>query len=329
MVAHIMRVAAGLNSQVLGETQILGQLKHAYHEAKAAGFMRGVLSRLFERAFHTAKCVRSRTDIGKYPVSTASIALHISEKIFEHIANERVLMVGAGEMARLCLQQVASRCCTDNIAREHWRVISRTYERAAKLAADFGAVAVDYRDLARTLHDADIIFCATASPTPIISRTMIEAISPARHGKPLCILDMSVPRNVAAEVGALDGVYLYDMDDVMHMESAHYAHRQAAAQNAETMITDECAAFMHWLSARDSAPAIQQWRVHMEGMTKAELAKAKRALVNGQAPEAVLEHFAHRLQQQILHAPTEALRTHQGAEFDDLNHALKTLFSLK
>lgn len=321
-VQHAFRVASGLDSMVIGEPQILGQVKDAVRAAEEVGSLGTQLHKLFQRAFAVAKEVRSTTAIGANIVSMAAAGVHLAERIFESVAEQRILFIGAGEMIELC----AAHFCADQP--KHVTVANRTIERGRALAERFGGTAIRLDDLAEYLPQHDIVVSCTASPLPIIGLGMAERAIKARRHRPMFIVDLAVPRDVEEEVGELDDVFLYTVDDLAQIVESGMESRQAAVIEAEDIIAGRVRDFLAWLQARDTVPFIRSLRDSAERMRRHELEHAMKLLAKGEAADKVLEQLSQRLVNKWLHAPTQSLNQATGAERSELQLAAARLFHL-
>jgi glutamyl-tRNA reductase len=307
-VRHAFRVASGLDSMVLGEPQILGQMKQAERLARGAGGLGLLLNHLFQRTFAVAKEVRSTTEIGAHSVSMAAAAVRLAQRIFGDLGGESVLFVGAGEMIELCATHFAAQ------RPRSLTVANRTVERAEALAHRFHAHAMRLGELPEALHRFDIIVSCTASSLPIIGLGMVERAIRSRRHKPIFIVDLAVPRDVEPEVARLDDVYVYTVDDLGRVVQSGVEGRQAAVSQAEAIIESRVRDFESWLNARAAVPLIQGLRERADQLRGVELERARRQLARGESPEAVLEALAHALTAKFLHDPMAALR---NSEVDD------------
>lgn len=307
-VRHAFRVASGLDSMVLGEPQILGQMKQAERLARGAGGLGLLLNHLFQRTFAVAKEVRSTTEIGAHSVSMAAAAVRLAQRIFGDLGGESVLFVGAGEMIELCATHFAAQ------RPRSLTVANRTVERAESLAHRFHAHAMRLGDLPEALHRFDIIVSCTASSLPIIGLGMVERAIRSRRHKPIFIVDLAVPRDVEPEVARLDDVYVYTVDDLGRVVQSGVEGRQAAVSQAEAIIESRVRDFESWLNARAAVPLIQGLRERADQLRGVELERARRQLARGESPEAVLEALAQALTAKFLHDPMAALR---NSEVDD------------
>ena len=318
-VRHAFRVASGLDSMVLGEPQILGQMKEAVRAANEAGSLGTLLHQLFQRTFSVAKEVRSQTAIGAHSVSMAAAAVRLAERVFGDMSQTNVLFVGAGEMIELCATHFAAlRPCNMVVA-------NRTIERADILASRFTAKTMKLTDLPGRLAEFDVIVSCTASSLPILGLGMVERATRSRRHKPMVMIDLAVPRDIETEVGRLADVYLYTVDDLGRMVQTGTDARRAAVVQAEAIIETRVQNFMHWLGNRQIVPAIVDIHQAADQVRQAELAKARRLLAKGEDPEAVLEQLAHGLTQKYMHGPLAALNRSEDTEREQLLHLLPRL----
>jgi glutamyl-tRNA reductase len=299
---HAFRVASGLDSMVLGEPQILGQMKQAVREADTAGTLGATLHQMFQRSFAVAKEVRTATEIGAHSISMAAAAVRLASQLFEDLEKTRVLFVGAGEMIELCATHFAAR------RPKQMAVANRTLERGEKLAAHFGAEALRLADLPARLADYDIVVSCTASTLPIIGLGAVERALKARKRRPMFMVDLAVPRDIEPEVSRLSDVYLYTVDDLSALVQSAGEKRQAAVAQAEVIIETGVQGFVHWLHERATVPLIQALNVQAEDWRAAELARARRMLAKGENVDTVLEALARGLTQKMLHGTFAELR---------------------
>ena len=301
-VRHAFRVASGLDSMMLGEPQILGQMKDAARVAQEADALGTHLHQLFQRTFAVAKEVRSQTEIGAHSVSMAAAAVRLAQRLFEDLRETSILVVGAGEMIELA--------ATHFVAQHPKRVAvaNRTIERAQKLAQRFGAKAMQLSDLPDTLAEHDIVVSCTASSLPIIGLGMVERALKTRRRRPMFMIDLAVPRDIEPEVARLNDVFLYTVDDLGKLVQTGIESRQAAVAQAEVIIETRVDAFMHWLSARQAVPAIRALHARGEALKAGELDRARRMLSRGEDPMAVLEALANGLTSKFLHGPMTMLQ---------------------
>ncbi|MGH8529818.1 MAG: glutamyl-tRNA reductase [Nevskiales bacterium] len=321
-VRHAMRVAAGLDSMILGEPQILGQMKQAFQDAQAAGSVGPLLSRLFEHAFSLAKLVRSETEIGAHPVSVAFAGVTLARRIFADFARHTALLIGAGEMMQLAARHLAQQ----GIGRMIFA--NRTLAHAQKLAAQYHAYAIPLEDLPAHLGEADLLLSCTASPEPVVTLAQVTQALAGRRHKPVFMLDLAVPRDIEAAVGKLEDIYLYTVDDLKDVIQDNLRSREAAARDAEGMIEARSEAFMRWLEARDAAGTIAQLRGRAEAQAEEVLARARRMLAQGATADEALAFLAQGLTNKLLHQPSTALRQAEAAQQTALLDAAQRLFGL-
>ena len=322
-VKHAFRVASGLDSMVLGEAQILGQMKQAVRSAEQAGTLGLVLHKLFQQTFSVAKEVRTRTDIGANSVSLAAAAVRLAERIFPRIADQKMLFIGAGEMIELT---------TTHFAAQRPRAMSfanRTVERAQLLATQFGGQAQSLNDLGDILASHDIVVTCTASPLPIIGKGMVERALKARRHRPVLIVDLAVPRDVEAEVGQMDDVFLYTVDDLGKVVQEGRDLRAAEVVKAEEIIDSKVVDFMQWLGSREAVPTIRALRDQAERARRNEVDRALRLLHKGESPEKVLELLSQALTNKLMHGPTAALHDLQEAERGDVVRLLERVYQIR
>lgn len=319
-VSHAFRVASGLDSMVIGEAQILGQMKEAVRSAEAAGTLGTVLHKLFQRTFSVAKEVRTRTDIGANSVSMAAAGVRIAERIYPSIEEQAVLFIGAGEMIELC----AAHFCARNPRRAVF--VNRTLERAEQLAGRHNGQAMPLSAVPEVVAQFDIVVSCTASQLPIIGKGLIERALRSRKHRPMLIVDLAVPRDVEPEVAALDDVFLYTVDDLGHVVREGLELRQAAVAEAEVIIADGVSEFMRWMQSREVVPVIRALREHAEATRRHELDRAMKALARGDDPRDVLEALSHGLTNKFMHAPTHALHQADGEERQKLLAVVDRLF---
>ena len=300
-VRHAFRVASGLDSMVLGETQIVGQMKDAVRTASEAGALGTYLNQLFQRTFAVAKEVRSTTEIGAQSVSMAAAAVRLAQRIFDKISSQRVLFIGAGEMIELCGTHFAAQKPRELV------VANRTAERGEKLAERFNGRSIPLSELPARMHEFDIIVSCTASTLPIIGLGAVERAVKARRHRPIFMVDLAVPRDIEPEVGKLQDVFLYTVDDLGAIVREGSASRQAAVAQAESIIDTRVQNFMQWLDARSIVPVIRHMHTQADAMRRAEVERARKMLVRGDDPAAVLEALSQSLTNKLIHGPTHAL----------------------
>ena len=322
-VRHAFRVASGLDSMVLGEPEILGQMKAAARTAEAAGTLGTVLGKLFQRSFAVAKEVRSTTHVGANSVSMAAAAVKLAARIFPSLKDQKVLFIGAGEMIELCATHFAAQ------APARITVANRTLERAEALAHRFNGRAIALRDLATHLHEHDIVVSCTASSLPILGKGLAERALKTRRRMPMFMVDLAVPRDIEPEVADLDDVFLYTLDDLNSIIQGNLDARRSAVQQAEAIIDTQVGQFMHWVRARESVPLIRALRDQAEESRRQEMERALRLLARGDDPKAVLEQLSQGLTNKLLHAPTQALNQAGGEERHAMADLVSRLFRIR
>jgi glutamyl-tRNA reductase len=322
-VSHTFTVACGLDSAVLGEPQILGQMKEAYRVATEAGSAGPLLHSLFQQAFSVAKLVRTDTDIGASAVSVAYAAVSLARQIFANFAQHTALLVGAGETIELTAQHLTGR----GIGRVV--IANRNIGRARALAQEYKGFAIELGEIPDHLADADILICSTASPEPLITRPMIEAALKARRRKPIFIVDLAVPRDVEPSVGELEDVYLYTVDDLHGVVDDNIKAREEAAAHARRIIDVEVIKFSHTLKTRDAAPTIRSVRHRAEDIRTTVSEQARRMLEAGRPAEEVLDYLSRTLTNKLMHLPSVSLRQAGEEGDEELLKAARRLFGLK
>ncbi|MCE2775731.1 MAG: glutamyl-tRNA reductase [Limnohabitans sp.] len=300
---HAFRVASGLDSMVLGEPQILGQMKDAVRAASDAGALGTTLHQMFQRSFAVAKEVRTSTEIGAHSISMAAAAVRLASQLFEDLSRTRVLFVGAGEMIELCATHFAAR------RPEAITIANRTLERGERLAADFGATVMRLSELPDRLHQFDIVVSCTASTLPLIGLGAVERALKQRRHRPMFMVDLAVPRDIEPEVKSLDDVFLYSVDDLSTVVQTGQANRQAAVAQAEAIIDAGVQSFLHWMDQRSQVPFIQQLNAQADTWREAELQRAQKRLARGEPVEQVMDALARALTQKMLHGAMAELRS--------------------
>jgi len=308
-VSHVFAVASGLDSMVLGEPQILGQLKDAYRAAQETGTTGPLLNRLFQAAFSVAKRVRTETEIGANAVSVASAAVAMAKTVFASFENRTALMVGAGETVALAARHLHA----DGLRR--MIVANRSVERAQELAAEFQGFAIGLDDIGAHLREADIVVASTASPHAIITRDMAAAALRARKRRPIFMVDIAVPRDIEPAVAELEDVYLFTVDDLQSVVNENMENRRQAAREADRLIATEVDRFELQLRTRSAAPTIRRLRHEAERVREHTLEQARRMLAAGRGTDEVLEFLAATLTNRLIHAPSQRLR--EAAESGD------------
>jgi glutamyl-tRNA reductase len=317
---HAFRVAAGLDSMVLGEPQILGQMKQAVRLADEAGTLGTTLHQLFQRSFAVAKDVRTSTEIGAHSISMAAAAVRLASQLFEDLRQIKVLFVGAGEMIELVATHFEARE-PKSIA-----LANRTLERGERLASRFGGEAIRLSDMPARLHEFDVVVSCTASTLPIIGLGAVERALKARRRRPMFMIDLAVPRDIEPEVAQLDDVYLYTVDDLSALVQTAGEKRQAAVQQAEAIIDAGVQSFAHWLDQRAAVPLIQALNRQADDWGQVELARARKALARGDTPEQVLEALARGITNKMLHGTLAELHAAEGEERSRLADTVSRLF---
>ena len=321
---HAFRVASGLDSMVLGEAQILGQMKNAVRAAEDAGALGTTLNQLFQRSFAVAKEVRTSTDIGAHSISMAAAAVRLAGNLFEDLRQIKVLFVGAGEMIELAATHFAAR------QPQAIAIANRTLERGEKLATRFGAEVMRLADLPERLHEFDAVVSCTASTLPIIGLGAVERALKKRRHRPIFMVDLAVPRDIEPEVKALGDVYLYTVDDLAQVVQTGQANRQAAVAQAEAIIDAGVQSFMHWIDQRDPAggvvPLIQQLNAQADEWRALEIARARKRLAKGDDVDAVLEALSRGLTQKMLHGAMAELHGADPAHREQTTQAIERLF---
>lgn len=307
-VRHLMRVSCGLDSLVLGEPQILGQVKQSYSDSRDNQIIHGLLEKLFHKTFTVAKRVRTETDIGGNAVSVAFAACTLAKQIFESLSDATVLLVGAGETIELVSRHLVEQGCNRLI------VANRTKERAENLAREFGAEVISLSEIPDYLSRADIVISSTASPLPIIGKGMVEKAIKARRYQPMLLVDIAVPRDIEQEVGDLNDAYLYSVDDLHSIVEKNREQRKTEAIQAEAIVSEESAAFMSWARSLEAVDSIRQYRCQADDIKSDMLARSLQALANGGDPEKLLIELSNKLTNKLIHAPTRAMQqaAHQG-----------------
>jgi glutamyl-tRNA reductase len=308
---------------VLGEPQILGQLKDAVRAADAAGALGTTLSQLFQRSFAVAKEVRTSTEIGAHSISMAAAAVRLAGNLFEDLGEVKVLFVGAGEMIELCATHFAAK------HPKSITVANRTLERGEKLASRFGGEVMRLADLPSRLHEFDAVISCTASTLPIIGLGAVERAIKKRKHRPMFMVDLAVPRDIEPEVKALGDVYLYTVDDLASVVQTAQASRQAAVAQAEAIVDAGVQSFMHWVDQRSSVPLIQQLNSQAEEWRATELARARRAIAKGGNVDDVMESLARGLSQKMLHGAFAELHAGDAVVRERASTAIQHFFLRK
>jgi glutamyl-tRNA reductase len=299
--AHLFRVAGGMDSMVVGEAQIHGQVRDAWEASRP--FSGAVLNRLFQSALLVGGRVRSETTLGHGAMSVSAAAVQLAKKIFGSLNGRRAMVLGAGEMAELALASLQHEGVRAAI------VANRTFARAEVLAARYGSTAVHYEDAWKALADVDLLLCSTAAPRPVVTTERVRDAVQRRGDRPLCILDIALPRDVESAVGTLANVFLYDLDDLRSMVNASVERRRSQLPAAESVITEEVEKFWQWVAGLSAVPVVTQFREEMNRLRERELAAALRRLPDlTPVQREAVEHLSHSLMNKFLHEPTVRLR---------------------
>ena len=322
---HLMRVACGLDSLVLGEAQILGQVSAAHQSAQVHGAGGKILGRLFDMAIHAGKRARSETGIGMNPASVSSVAVHLAMDFLGNLAEKTVMVLGTGEMGMLTLQAAAK------IGAKNFIVVNRTRENAEKRAAEWHAQPLTFDEIDTGLRQADLVITATGAPHTVLHQDSVAAALASRPQRPLLIVDIALPRDVDDDVMEIPGVRLYNLDDLQHQVADNMASRRQEIPKVEKIIAEEKTAFHHWLRARDVVPTIAAFRQQIDTIRRQEVERALHRLPDlDDRQKSVITELAHRLTNKFLHHPTVRLRAEaangNGVEYA---HALHELFALE
>ncbi len=322
-VRHLFAVATGLDSLVLGEPQILGQVKSAYDRALAAGTAGHVLHRLFQATFAAAKRARTETDIGRQAVNISSCAVELARRIFGDLTGKRVMLVGAGEMAELAARHLKGNGVGDIL------VANRTLERARRLAAEFDGHALTLDQLDEYLDAADIVISSTAASTYVLLPDQVAGAMEKRGQRPMFLVDIAVPRDIDPRIDEMDGVYLYDVDDLQQVVQGNLEHRERAAAEARALLEEDVAEFLAWLKSLESVPLIRQIQEKMEQLRREELAKARYLNQLDETQREAVERFSRALMKRFMHPTLKALKKlPEDMEGDLFMGAAQVLFDL-
>ncbi|GGP86910.1 glutamyl-tRNA reductase [Shewanella ulleungensis] len=310
-VKHLMRVASGLDSLVLGEPQILGQVKQAFVKAKEAGTTAATIDRLFQNTFSVAKKVRTDTEIGSAAVSVAFAAVSMAKHIFSSLSTTKVLLIGAGETIELVAKHLKDNGVASMV------VANRTIERAQAMCEEFNATAITLQQIPDFLAKADIVISSTASPLPILGKGMVEKALKQRRHQPMLLVDIAVPRDIEAEVGELDDAFLYTVDDLHSIIEQNMASRKEAAEQAELITEDQSHLFMEWIRSLESVDSIREYRSQSLAIKDELVERALNKLSQGGDSEKVIIELANRLTNRLIHSPTQSLTS--ASRQGDLN----------
>jgi glutamyl-tRNA reductase len=322
-VQHLLRVSSGLDSMVLGEPQILGQVKSAFKIASQAGATGKLLGRLFQHAFAVAKQVRTDTSIGTSPVSVAFAAVSLARQIFSDLSQQCALLIGAGETIELAARHLHQHGIGRMV------VANRTVERAQGLAGQFDAYAIALTELSHHLAEADIVISSTASPLPVLGKGAMESALKKRKHRPVFLVDIAVPRDIEAEVGELEDAYLYTVDDLQEVVEDNMRSRWEAAKQAEEIVELNADEFMGWVRSLDAVSLVQGYRGQAEAMRDEVLQRALRQLANGKPADETLRYLAHTLTNKLIHVPSTRIRQAGAAGENQLLEAANTLLQVR
>jgi glutamyl-tRNA reductase len=301
-IQHICSVASGLDSLVLGEPQIFGQLKEAYQFSKEQGALDKILEKLFQHAFTTAKKVRTDTNIGTSPVSVAYCAVKLSEKIFTNLADQTVLLIGAGEMIELSAQHLHKKGVKRMI------FVNRTLENAQTIAVTYGAEAINLKHLSEHLYRADIVISSTAAPVPILGKGLIETVLIQRKHQPMLLLDLAIPRDIEHEANQLEDVFLYTVDDLQQVVDSNLENREQDKVIAQEIIREKSLDFIEWINNIPNEEIIKKYREHANLLKNELLQSAIKKLETGSDPDLVVEELADKLTNKLLHTTFENIK---------------------
>jgi glutamyl-tRNA reductase len=323
-IRHLFRVASSLDSMVLGEPQILGQVKDAYGYASEFKSIGSVLDKFFSKAFSVAKRVRTETKVASSAVSISYAGVELARKIFGELKDKTVMLIGAGEMCELAARHLL------NAGVKGIMVTNRTYERAVKLADEFGGTAIRFEEMVSHLKTADIVLSSTGSPHFILKRADVEEVIRIRRNRPMFFVDMAVPRDIDPDINDIDNVYVYDIDDLNNVIETNLEERHKEAGRAEEIVVAEVAAFRKWLDAQQVTPTIVSLRRKFEEIREAEVAKAMSVLGTDDAKtRKVVEALASSILNKVLHAPVKALKNDSdGRDPMELVAVVRELFDL-
>ncbi|MGH8442568.1 MAG: glutamyl-tRNA reductase [Nevskiaceae bacterium] len=321
-VLHSLRVASGLDSMIVGEPQILGQMKQSYAVAGTARTLGPVLSRLFQHAFAVAKLVRSRTQVGAHPVSVAYAAVQLARHIFADFSQQTALIIGAGEIAELLARHLRGQGVSRLL------IANRSLDRAQRLAREVSGYAIPLEDLPSYLPEADLLVSSTGARGLVLERPAVERALARRRRKPVFMIDLAVPRDLDPKIAELEDVYLYTIDDLRKVVAENLKLRGQEARQAEALVEEYAAGFNRWLEARDAAPTIRELRQLARGHRDDVLDKARRMLAAGKPADEVMAFVADTLSNKLMHAPTATLRDADAIEQALLLNSVRKLFDL-
>ncbi len=322
-VRHILRVAAGLDSVVLGEPQILGQMKDSYQSALQTGSLDTLVNRLFQHTFSVAKQIRTDTAIGASPVSVAFAAVSLARQIFGQFENQTALLIGAGETIELTARHLHDQGLGKMV------IANRTVSRAHELAAQFNGYGIKLDEIPAHLAEADIVISSTGSTTPILTRKQVKKALVSRKHRPVLMVDIAIPPDIAADVATLDDIYLYSVDDLKNVIEENLRSRQEAAQQAEEIIDVQVDRFMAWTRSLDAVPTVCAYREYAQSLADAELEKARNQLRNGKPAQEVIDTLSRNLVNKLTHNPCVNLRGAVAEGETGVLEAMQTLFQLE
>jgi glutamyl-tRNA reductase len=322
LIRHMFRVACGLDSMVLGEPQILGQMKAAYQAANEAGTLGKYLGKLFQHTFSAAKKVRTDTAIGSSPVSVAFAAVQLAQQIFDKLSEQTAILIGAGETIELTARHLVQHGIGRII------IANRTYDKAHALATRFNGYAIALSELPMHLAEADIVVSSTASSLPILGKGRVESAIKKRKHKPMFMVDLAVPRDIESEVEQLNDVYLYTVDDLKNTIDQNMDNRRKAAEQAEEIIDTQVEHFLSWLRSQGALTTIKDYRIQAEQIRDDALRKTLNQLQSGISAEEALQRLAHTLTNKLIHTPSAQIREAGTNERHDLIAAAREIFKL-
>lgn len=322
-VRHILRVAAGLDSVILGEPQILGQMKAAYQQSADQKWVDTQLNRLFQNTFAVAKQIRTDTAIGASPVSVAFAAVSLARQIFGNLKDNTALLIGAGETIELAARHLHEQGIGQIV------IANRTAERAHELAAQFNGYGISLDEIPTPLATADLVISSTGSPQALLNKKMVSAALAGRKHRPILMIDIAVPGDIAPDVGEIEDIYLYSVDDLEEVIKENLASRQKAALQAEEIIEVQVDRFMAWTRSLNAVPSIQTYREHASAIGEQEITKARRMLASGKHPDDVIETLAHNIVNKLAHEPSVNLRRAAAEGKSGMLETVRALFSLK
>jgi len=322
-VRHILRVAAGLDSMVLGEPQILGQMKDSYQRALQIGSIDTLVNRLFQHTFSVAKQIRTDTAIGASPVSVAFAAVSLARQIFGRLEEQTALLIGAGETIELAARHLHDQGMGKMV------IANRTVSRAHDLAAQFNGYGIELDEIPAHLAEADIVISSTGSMTPLITRKLVKQALVSRKHRPVLMVDLAVPADIEAKVATLDDIYLYSVDDLKQVIEENLRSRQEAAEQAEEIIEVQVDRFMAWTRSLLAVPMVRAYRDYAQSLAEAERRKASHQLASGKPPQEVIDTLTRNLVNKLTHNPSVNLRGAAAEGETGLLEAVRTLFRLK